>query len=182
MFSQHHHQMPFTLTFSIFHHPLQEKQYLSPVFNETISIVELDEGLDTETFFLFIVLAALAALGLVGAYQLLGNFGVSAAAVNVIKTNSLTIPLFTIYHNRRNTLSARPRVSPESRWAHLLTMMSTTTGCHRRPSSNSVRTTILLCSKFPFNDLFFLQTNRQTQPSQTLPVKGEPPTRKSKVE
>ncbi|XP_017488379.1 PREDICTED: translocon-associated protein subunit alpha-like [Rhagoletis zephyria] len=52
-----------------------EKQYLSPVFNETISIVELDEGLDTETFFLFIVLAALAALGLVGAYQLLGNFG-----------------------------------------------------------------------------------------------------------
>lgn len=55
----------------------QEKQYLSPVFNETINIVELDEGLDTETFFLFIVLAALAALALVGAYQLLGNFGVS---------------------------------------------------------------------------------------------------------
>src|SRR5699024_5253203 len=60
------------MTFLLF----QERQYLSPVFNETINIVELDEGLDTETFFLFIVLGALGVLGLVGAYQLLGSFGV----------------------------------------------------------------------------------------------------------
>jgi len=45
------------------------------VFNETISIVEIDEGLDTETFFLFIVLTALIVLALAGSYQFLQSFG-----------------------------------------------------------------------------------------------------------
>lgn len=65
---------PYGLSVNLFYRDA-EKQYLSPVFNETISIVELDEGLDTETFFLFVVLAALVVLALAGAYQLLGSFG-----------------------------------------------------------------------------------------------------------
>lgn len=37
-------------------------QYQNTVFNETVSLVEIDEGLDTETFFLYILLAAFVAL------------------------------------------------------------------------------------------------------------------------
>lgn len=37
-------------------------QYQNTVFNETVSLVELDEGLDTETFFLYILLAGFVAL------------------------------------------------------------------------------------------------------------------------
>ena len=51
-------------------------QYISSVFNETVSIVELDEGLDSETFFLFIVLGALVVLAFVGLYQLFQTYGV----------------------------------------------------------------------------------------------------------
>lgn len=47
------------------------------MFNETINIVELDEGLDGETFFLFIILGALGVLAIFGLYQLLQSFGVS---------------------------------------------------------------------------------------------------------
>ncbi|KAJ6221428.1 hypothetical protein RDWZM_007240 [Blomia tropicalis] len=66
---------PYGLSVNLYYRDADNKQYLSPVFNETINIVELDEGLDTETFFLFIILAALVVLGLVGAYQLLQSFG-----------------------------------------------------------------------------------------------------------
>lgn len=37
-------------------------QYQNTVFNETVSLVELDEGLDSETFFLYILLAGFVAL------------------------------------------------------------------------------------------------------------------------
>lgn len=37
-------------------------QYQNTVFNETVSLVEVDEGLDTETFFLYILLAGFVAL------------------------------------------------------------------------------------------------------------------------
>lgn len=45
------------------------------VFNETIKVVEPDEGLDGETFFLYVFLAAVAVLLLVGAQQTLSSFG-----------------------------------------------------------------------------------------------------------
>lgn len=91
----------------------QEKQYLSPVFNETINIVELDEGLDTETFFLFIVLAALAALGLVGAYQLLGNFGVSFTITSLANKRLINKSFHLIKqkkHITSSSSSSKPRV------------------------------------------------------------------------
>lgn len=37
-------------------------QYQNTVFNETVSLIELDEGLDSETFFLYIFLAGFVAL------------------------------------------------------------------------------------------------------------------------
>lgn len=58
------------VSFSSFIDDLQEgNQYLSPVFNETVSIIELDEGLDTETFFLYVILIALLGLGVFSIYH-----------------------------------------------------------------------------------------------------------------
>lgn len=48
--------------------------YINAVFNDTINVVEPDEGLDGETFFLYIFLVAIVALLLVGGYQLLSTF------------------------------------------------------------------------------------------------------------
>lgn len=42
------------------------KQYQNTVFNETVSLVELDEGLDTESFFLYIILTGFVGLVLYG--------------------------------------------------------------------------------------------------------------------
>ncbi|XP_071494405.1 translocon-associated protein subunit alpha-like [Diadema antillarum] len=45
------------------------------VYNDTVSLVELDEGLDTETFFLYVFLAALAVLVIVIIQQVMASFG-----------------------------------------------------------------------------------------------------------
>lgn len=67
---------PYGLTINLYYRDADNVQYLTPVFNETVNIFELDEGLDSETFFLFIVLAGLAVLALVGIYQLFQSYGV----------------------------------------------------------------------------------------------------------
>ncbi len=56
-------------------------QYLNAVFNETVSIIELDEGLDGETFFLYVFLAAVGVLVVVVAQQFFVSFGVSFKAI-----------------------------------------------------------------------------------------------------
>ena len=68
---------PYGLTINLYYRDADNVQYLTPVFNETVNIFELDEGLDSETFFLFIVLAGLAVLALVGIYQLFQSYGVN---------------------------------------------------------------------------------------------------------
>jgi translocon-associated protein subunit alpha len=45
-------------------------QYQNTVFNETVTLIELDEGLDSESFFLYIILAGLLALMGYGLNQL----------------------------------------------------------------------------------------------------------------
>jgi len=45
------------------------------VFNDTVTLVELDEGLDTETFFLYVFLAALVVLAVVVIQQVMASFG-----------------------------------------------------------------------------------------------------------
>lgn len=51
------------------------KPYLDAVFNETVSIVELEEGLDGETFFLYVLMAAFVVLLLVIGQHLLSSYG-----------------------------------------------------------------------------------------------------------
>lgn len=66
---------PFGLSILLNYKDEEGNSFMSPVFNETVNIVEPDEGLiDGETFFLYVFLAAIAVLLLVGAQQLLASF------------------------------------------------------------------------------------------------------------
>jgi len=66
---------PFGLTVTINYKDSEGKVFQSAVFNETIQVVEPDEGLDGETFFLYVFLAAIIILLLVGAQQVFASFG-----------------------------------------------------------------------------------------------------------
>jgi len=60
---------PYGLTVSLFYRDSTGNQYMNAVFNETVSIVELDEGLDGETFFLYVFLVACLVLVVVVGHQ-----------------------------------------------------------------------------------------------------------------
>jgi len=64
---------PYGFTVNLYYKDAEGNQYVNAVFNETVSIVELDEGLDGETFFLYILMGAVVVLLLVGAQQLLSS-------------------------------------------------------------------------------------------------------------
>jgi len=66
---------PFGLSVIVNYKDAEGNVFQNAVFNETIQVVEPDEGLDGETFFLYVFLAALIILLLVGVQQLFANFG-----------------------------------------------------------------------------------------------------------
>lgn len=66
---------PFGLAVTINYKDSEGKVFQNAVFNETIQVVEPDEGLDGETFFLYLFLAAIIVLLLVGAQQVFASFG-----------------------------------------------------------------------------------------------------------
>lgn len=66
---------PFGLVVSLGYRDLEGKPFVDAVYNETINIVEIEEGLDGETFFLYIFLAALVVLLLVLGQHLLTSYG-----------------------------------------------------------------------------------------------------------
>jgi len=66
---------PFGLVVSLGYRDMEGKPFLDAVYNETINIVEIEEGLDGETFFLYIFLAALVVLMLVLGQHLLSSYG-----------------------------------------------------------------------------------------------------------
>lgn len=71
---------PFGLAVNLRYRDAEGNTYQDAVFNETIEVVELDEGLDGETFFLYMFLATCLVLLLVAAQQFLGTIsGVSIA-------------------------------------------------------------------------------------------------------
>jgi len=65
---------PYGFTVNIFYRDADGNQYLNAVFNETVTIVELDEGLDGETFFLYVFLAAVVVLVAVAGQQFFVQF------------------------------------------------------------------------------------------------------------
>lgn len=76
---------PFGLSINLNYRDAEGNYFQDAVYNETINIVEPDEGLDGETFFLYIFLAAIAVLLLVGAQQLLASFGKSRGRMTKIR-------------------------------------------------------------------------------------------------
>lgn len=62
---------------------------MDAVYNETISVVEIEEGLDGETFFLYVLLAALAVLLLVlGQYVLTSSVRKPASRAKIERGTS----------------------------------------------------------------------------------------------
>lgn len=66
---------PFGLNINLAYHDVSGNAYQEAVFNETVQIIELEEGLDGETFFLYVFLAAGVVLLLVIGQQTLLSVG-----------------------------------------------------------------------------------------------------------
>ncbi|CAD7090234.1 unnamed protein product [Hermetia illucens] len=67
---------PFGLNIALNYRDSNGAQFSEAVFNETVQIIEIDEGLDGETFFLYITLAGIVVLLLVlGQQFLVGSVG-----------------------------------------------------------------------------------------------------------
>lgn len=77
---------PFGLNIALNYRDASGNQFSEAVFNETVSITEIDEGLDGETFFLYVFLAAIVVLLLVLGQQFLGSYGKRKRSPAVRKT------------------------------------------------------------------------------------------------
>ncbi|XP_038069647.1 translocon-associated protein subunit alpha-like [Patiria miniata] len=66
---------PFGFVMELNYKDTEGNPFMDAVFNDTVQFVEQDEGLDTETFFLYVFLVALVILLAVGAQQLLASYG-----------------------------------------------------------------------------------------------------------
>nr|XP_015923351.1 translocon-associated protein subunit alpha isoform X2 [Parasteatoda tepidariorum] len=72
--SETYSSRPFGLVVNLYYRDADGHQYLDAVFNETITIVEIEDSLDGETFFLYVLLAACIVLIIVVTQQFLVNF------------------------------------------------------------------------------------------------------------
>lgn len=115
---------PFGLSILLNYKDEDGNQFMNAVFNETVNIVESEEGLDGETFFLYVFLAAVAVLLLVGAQQLLANFGRKHLSkprqvVEMGTQNSNVdyswIPKETLQHAMNRSPGRSPKQSPRQR-------------------------------------------------------------------
>nr|CAG4645853.1 EOG090X0ETF [Lynceus sp. MCZ IZ 141354] len=66
---------PFGLAINVAYRDMEGNFFREAVYNETVNIIELDEGFDGETFFLYIFLAAGAVLLLFLGQQTLASLG-----------------------------------------------------------------------------------------------------------
>ena len=53
---------PIGLTINLHYRDAAGNFFIDPVFNETVQIVEFDEGFDTETFFMYVCMCGLSVL------------------------------------------------------------------------------------------------------------------------
>lgn len=93
---------PFGLTINLNYRDIDGNIFQDTVFNDTVNIVELDEGLDGETFFLYVFLAAVVVLLLVGAQQLLQSFS-SSRWWNDLQKKRLSRPKPRVEMGTQNT-------------------------------------------------------------------------------
>ena len=64
---------PIGLTINLHYRDAAGNFFIDPVFNETVQIVEFDEGFDTETFFMYVCIFGLAVLCLFLVFNYLGG-------------------------------------------------------------------------------------------------------------
>nr|CAG4645160.1 EOG090X0ETF [Leptodora kindtii] len=73
---------PFGLSVNMAYRDMEGRTYSESVFNETVNIIEIDDGLGAETFFLYLFLLAGAVLLLVLGQQALTSVGKRRGATN----------------------------------------------------------------------------------------------------
>lgn len=67
---------PFGIVVALYYKDSDGKDWMDSVFNETVTFKEHDEGFDGETFFLYVFVAAMAILVIMGAQYILSSLGV----------------------------------------------------------------------------------------------------------
>lgn len=112
---------PFGLNINLNYRDANGLAFTDAVYNETIQIVELDEGLDGETMFLYVFLAACVILTLVGGQQLLSSFGRKSrfsssrkAPVEMGTSNPNNVDYDWLPKETLNRLSKSPRTPKQS--------------------------------------------------------------------
>lgn len=110
---------PYGLTVNLHYRDPAGAPYLTAVFNETINVVELDEGLDGETLFLYLLLSALVALIGFTAYTYLLSSGSKRSAPRVIEAGTVNhkeVDYDWIPKNTLDSLTKSPKApkSPKS--------------------------------------------------------------------
>ncbi|XP_020291819.1 translocon-associated protein subunit alpha [Pseudomyrmex gracilis] len=118
---------PFGLNVNLNYRDTNGVSYNEAVFNETVQIIEIDDGLDGETIFLYVFLTACVILILVGGQQLLSSLGRKSrssttrkATVEIGTSNPNNVdydwlPKETL--NRINKSPRTPKQSPRQRKA-----------------------------------------------------------------
>ncbi|MGH0125778.1 UNVERIFIED_CONTAM: hypothetical protein FKN15_046533 [Acipenser sinensis] len=104
---------PFGLVIELHYQDSNGNVYQDAVFNQTVTIVELDQGLDGETVFLYVFLTGLVMLVLVGIYQVLESRTRKRSAVKV-ETGSGTMNDVDISWIPQETLNVMNRASPKA--------------------------------------------------------------------
>lgn len=113
---------PFGLNIGLNYRDSNGAHFTETVFNETVLISEVDEGLDGETFFLYIVLAGIVVLLLVlGQQMLLGSSGKKRRFITTKKTietgttNDGNIDYDWLPESTLRALQKSPPKSPKSK-------------------------------------------------------------------
>ncbi|MGH0153449.1 UNVERIFIED_CONTAM: hypothetical protein FKN15_024744 [Acipenser sinensis] len=104
---------PFGLVIELHYQDSNGNVYQDAVFNQTVTIVELDQGLDGETVFLYMFLTGLVMLVLVGIYQVLESRTRKRSAVKV-ETGTGTMNDVDISWIPQETLNVMNRASPKA--------------------------------------------------------------------
>lgn len=112
---------PLGLTVNLAYHDADGNSFLEAVFNQTVSIVELDEGMDGETFFLYVFLLAFSVLLLVAGHHFLSSFGrkkgSKKAVVEVGTSKRDDVDYDWLPKEVLNEIKKTPRQSPRTRKA-----------------------------------------------------------------
>lgn len=66
---------PFGIVITLYYKDSEGKDFLDAVYNETVTFKEQDEGFDGETFFLYLFVAAMAILIIMGAQYIISSLG-----------------------------------------------------------------------------------------------------------